>query len=115
MTYGAGHFEDRLIWMQQSVAPSGRAGAVAETFTEMGTIWCAMEMPTGAEKIQWSSLQTTIDYRVRLHGDHGVKAVDRFKDPDDDTVYVINGVHLEDGNQVCMCVQFTEQVSAGVP
>lgn len=112
---GSGHYWQRLIWLQQSVAPSGRAGAVAETFTEQSTLWCAMEQPSGAEKIHWSSLQTTVDYRVRLRGNPGVKAVDRFQDPNDDTVYVINGVHVEDNDQVCMVVQFAEQVSAGAP
>ncbi len=111
---GAGHYEDRLVWMQQSENADGIAGAVGQVFEDVRTLWCAMEQPSGAEKIKWSALHSTVDYRVRLRGNPGVRSVDRFRDPDDDTVYLINGVHFEDDDQVCMVMELTEQVAGAV-
>lgn len=115
MSKGAGYYSDRLTLLTQSTSVSGKAGAVAETFTEGDTLWCRIEDPKGGDKIYWSALQSAVDCMVRIRGDMGVRTVDRLKDPDDDTVYVINGVNFIDDDQICACVQFTEQVSAGVP
>ena len=105
---GAGYYGDRLIWMKQTEAASGDAGAVAETFTDQSTLWCAKEQPSGAEKIQWSALQSLVTYRVRMRGTFGIRSVDRFRDPDTDTVYLINGLHIEDDDEVCFATEFVE-------
>lgn len=109
MSMGAGHYSDRLKWLVQSETTSGTAGAVAEAFTEERTLWCAKEMPTGAEQIKWSALQSAVKYRVRLRGCPGVRDVDRFQDPDTDTVFLITGVHEQDDDQVCFVTEYTEQ------
>lgn len=102
---GAGHYEDRLVWMRQRDRKDGDAGAVGDDFQDSGTLWCAKEQPSGAEKIHWSALQSTVVYRVRLRGCPGVRMVDRFRDPESGTVYLINGVHEEEHDQVCAVME----------
>lgn len=108
MSKGSGYYSDRLIWLQQSDEATGTAGAVGDSFEEQCTLWCALETPKGADKIKWSALQSSVDYIVRLRGNPGVRSVDRFKDPETDSVYVINGVHVEDNDQVCAVVELSE-------
>lgn len=111
---GAGHYSDRLMWMRRNEEQDGTAGAVGERYEDVRVVWCAMEQPSGAEKIKWSALQSTVDYRVRIRGCPGIKSVDRFRDPDDDTVYMINGVHVEDDDEVCMVMELTDVVASDV-
>lgn len=113
---GSGYYKDRVVWMKQREAKSGTAGAVADVFDDNGVLWCRFEQPSGGERIQFASLQSLVDQRIRLRGNPGVRAVDRFR-LENGPVMLIQGVAFDDDaiDQVCQCTQFSEQTSATVP
>lgn len=114
---GAGYYQDRVVWMKQRESKSGNAGAIGEDFDDNGILWCRIEQPSGGERIQFASLQSMVDQRIRLRGNPGVRSVDRFRREDSQAVMVIQGIALDtDGiDQVCQCALFTEQTSETVP
>lgn len=114
---GSGYYSDRVVWLRQREAKDGTAGAIGNEFDDAGILWCRIENPRGADKIQWSALQSVVDCMIRLRGNPGVRSVDRFRRESDGAVYVINGAHLdEDGDdQVCACALFSDKMAEAVP
>ena len=104
----AGHYSDRITLLTHRAVPSeDGSGAVLDVWDDDRRVWCRMEEPSGADRVYYGGLQTAVDVKVRVRGNLSIRSVDRFRD-DQGRTLVINGVHMDDYDQVCTCVVLGE-------
>lgn len=108
MPKDAGYYSDRITLLRHSATPStDGSGAVLDVWTDDRRVWCRIEQPKGSDRVYYGGLQTAVDCVVRVRGTTPISGQDRFR-TDDGRTLVIDGVHREDYDLVCACVQLGE-------
>jgi len=97
-----GQYDTRLLWKVHSNSEPNVRGAVEATYTDNGYLWCMLSKPRGEERVIEGNLKSVVSVRVSVRGTPGVRSVDRFQDGN--TVYLIEGVHVDENEEICFCV-----------
>ena len=71
MDFGAGEFRHRIT-IEQTSRVKDAAGASADTWTEVATVWAKVQALRGREYFAGEQMQEAVDYRVVIRARAGV-------------------------------------------